>query len=79
MTKLQEPLSYTQLVSDNMPYSSKEFKEFKRFANDWGFKLTTSSLTYPRSNGLCVKAVQTFKKQTPDEHFDKNVHEDEIS
>ena len=33
-----------ELVSDNMPYNSKEFKPF---ASDWGFKLTNSSPTYP--------------------------------
>ena len=34
-----------ELVSDNMPYNSKEFKHF---ASDWGFKLTTSSPPYPQ-------------------------------
>ena len=41
----------------NMPY-----KEFKQFANDWGFKLTSSSPTYPQANGLSEKAVQTVKR-----------------
>ena len=48
-----------ELVSDNMPYNSKEFK---RFADDWGFELITSSPTYPQSNGLSEKAVQTVKR-----------------
>ena len=48
-----------ELVSDNMPYNSKEFKQF---ATDWGFKVTTSSPTYPQSNGLSEKAVQTVKR-----------------
>ena len=48
-----------ELISDNMPYNSKEFKQF---ANDWGFKLTTSSPTYPQANGLSEKAVQTVKR-----------------
>ena len=48
-----------ELISDNMPYNSKEFKQF---ANDWGFKLTTSSPTYPQANGLSEKAVQTIKR-----------------
>ena len=41
-----------ELVSDNMPYNSKEFKHF---ASDWGFKLTTSSPTYPQANGSVRK------------------------
>lgn len=48
-----------ELISDNMPYNSKEFKQF---ANDWGFELTTSSPTYPQSNSLSEKAVQTVKR-----------------
>jgi len=48
-----------ELISDNMPYNSKEFKQF---ANNWGFKLTTSSPTYPQANGLSEKAVQTVKR-----------------
>ena len=45
-----------ELVSDNMPYNSKEFKHF---ASDWGFKLTTASPTYPQANGLSEKATAT--------------------
>ena len=48
-----------ELVLDNMPYNSKEFKHF---ASDWGFQLTTSSPTYPQANGLSEKAVQTIKR-----------------
>lgn len=47
-----------ELVSDNMPYNSREFKDF---ASSWGFKLTTSSPTYPQSSGLSEQAVQTVK------------------
>ena len=43
-----------ELVSDNMPYNSREFKDF---ASSWGFKLTTSSPTYAQSNGLSERAV----------------------
>ena len=47
-----------ELVSDNMPYNSREFKDF---ASSWGFKLTTSNPTYPQSNGLSERAVLTVK------------------
>lgn len=58
-----------ELISDNMPYNSREFKQF---ATDWGFKLTTSSPTYPQSNGLSEKAVETVKrilKKTGDQYI----------
>lgn len=48
-----------EIVADNMPYNSTEFQQF---AKDWGFKVTTTSPTYPQSNGMCEKAVQTVKK-----------------
>ena len=47
-----------ELVSDNMPFNSKEFDEF---AKEWGIKQTTSSPTYAQSNGMSEKAVQTGK------------------
>ena len=48
-----------EIVADNMPYNSREFQQF---AKDWGFKVTTTSPTYPQSNGMSEKAVQTVKK-----------------
>ena len=48
-----------EVISDNMPYSSTEFRQFAR---EWQFKSTTSSPTYPQSNGLSEKAVQTMKR-----------------
>ncbi|CAB3978563.1 retrotransposon-like family member retr-1 [Paramuricea clavata] len=48
-----------ELVSDNMPFNSKEFDEL---AKEWGFKQTTSSPTYAQSNGMSEKAVQTVKR-----------------
>ena len=48
-----------ELVSDNMPFNSKEFDEF---AKEWGFKQTTSSPTYAQSNGMSEKAVQNVKR-----------------
>lgn len=48
-----------ELISDNMPYNSREFHNF---AKEWGFQLTSSSPTYPQSNGMSEKAVQTVKR-----------------
>ena len=48
-----------QLISDNMPFASRHFKEF---AKEWGFTLTTSSPTYPQSNGMSERCVQTIKQ-----------------
>ncbi|XP_048586615.1 uncharacterized protein K02A2.6-like [Nematostella vectensis] len=48
-----------ELVADNVPYNSKEFKDF---AKDWNFKLTTCSPRFPQSNGRSEKAVQIIKR-----------------
>ena len=45
--------------SDNGP--PFDSGEYARFANDWGFKITTSSPKFPRSNGEAERAVQTAK------------------
>ena len=47
-----------ELVCDNVPFSSYEFREY---AKKWGFVVTTSSPTYPQSNGLSERMVQTMK------------------
>ena len=47
-----------QLVSDNVPFASREFNDS---AKEWGIKLTTSSPMYPQSNGQSERAVQTMK------------------
>ncbi|KAF6212614.1 hypothetical protein GE061_013140 [Apolygus lucorum] len=47
-----------ELMCDNMPYNSNTFR---KFASEFGFKVTTSSPTYPRSNGLSEKAVSIAK------------------
>ena len=46
-------------MSDNMPFASGEMKQF---VNEWGFKLITSSPTYPRINGLSERYFQTVKQ-----------------
>ena len=45
-------------MSDNMPFGSREFKDFAR---EWGIKTTTSSLSYAQSNGQAERFVQTLK------------------
>lgn len=58
-----------EVISDNMPYRSKELKDFAR---DWRFKITTSSPTYAQYNGLSERAVQTIKlilKKTDDPYI----------
>ena len=47
-----------QVVVDNMPFSSKSFRQFAR---DWGFAVRTSSPRYPQSNGMSERAIQTIK------------------
>lgn len=46
------------IMSDNMPFNSKEFKDFAR---SWDIELVTSSPTYPQSNGLSERMDQTIK------------------
>ena len=45
-----------EIISDNMPFNSHEFR---KFARDWGIKVTTSSPVYPLSNGQAERFAQT--------------------
>ena len=45
-------------MADNMPYNPSVFRSF---ASDWGYTVTSSSPTYPQSNGISEKAGHTIK------------------
>jgi len=46
------------VIADNMPFNSLEFR---KFAKQWHFTITTTSPNYPQSNGLVERNVQTIK------------------
>lgn len=48
-----------ELVSDNSPFGSAEFKAF---AERWEFKHTTSSPRYAQSNGRSENAIKVAKR-----------------
>ncbi len=48
-----------EVFSDNGPQFAGE--EFQQFAETWEFKHSTSSPTFPKSNGLAERTVQTVK------------------
>lgn len=57
-----------EIVSDHVPFDSKECKEF---ASEWGFKFTYTSPRYSQSNGMAERAVQIAKKMKKKCHEDK--------
>ena len=59
-----------KIRSDNGP--PFDSGEYARFANDWGFKITTSSPKFPRSNGEAERAVQTAKSMLKKEKDQAN-------
>lgn len=48
-----------QVVADNNPFGSFQFKQF---AQEWGFDVINTSPLYPRSNGQVERSVQVMKK-----------------
>ena len=55
------------VIADNMPFNSKEFKAFAKL---WDFQIVTSSPTYPQSNDLVERNVQSIK------HLYKKAHDE---
>ena len=60
------------LISDNGPqFTSQEFKEFAR---QYQSEHKTSNPTYPQSNGLAERAVETIKNiLTKSKNYDKGI------
>ncbi|KAL0151515.1 hypothetical protein M9458_053167, partial [Cirrhinus mrigala] len=48
-----------ELVCDHVPFASYEMK---KFAVEWGIKVTHSSPAYPQSNGLVERTIKTVKQ-----------------
>ena len=48
-----------ELCADNMPFASYEFRNF---ASEYGFIVTTSSPHFPQSNGFVERMIGTMKK-----------------
>ena len=49
-----------EIICDNA--TNLTSREYKEFATNWGFILTTSSPHYPRGHGFIERQVQTIKK-----------------
>lgn len=52
----------SEIVSDHVPFDSKECKEFAKQWQAKQFQYTFTSPRYPQSNGMAERAVQTAKK-----------------
>ncbi|XP_064487367.1 uncharacterized protein K02A2.6-like [Ornithodoros turicata] len=51
-----------EVISDNRPqFAGAESSEFRKFAEEFKFKHTTSSPRYPQSNGMAEAAVKIIK------------------
>ncbi|XP_053154028.1 uncharacterized protein K02A2.6-like isoform X1 [Hemicordylus capensis] len=48
-----------RIVSDNMPFAGREFRQF---AQEWGFEQCFSSPGYPQSNGMAERAICSIKQ-----------------
>lgn len=55
-----------KVVSDNVPFGSREFKEF---AGAWNFNTVTSSPRYPQSNGMAENGVKIAKTMLKKAHY----------
>jgi len=58
------------VITDNMPFGSREFIQF---ANDWGFEVKTRSPQHAQSNGqseILVRATKQLKKKVAEEGRD---------
>ena len=58
-----------KIISDNMPFRSKEFSEF---THSWGIKSTTSSPEFSQSNGQVERSIQTIKNLFRKAHDDNS-------
>ena len=56
-----------EIISDNMPFRSKEFA---KFLSAWVIKSTTSSPEYSQSNGQAGRTIQTVKTLFKKAHDD---------
>ena len=61
-----------KLISDNGPQFVSDASA--KFVKAYGIKHATSSPTYPQSNGLAEKAVQTIKKMTKCEEAGDDIY-----